>query len=349
MNNDLPVVSVLLRIVMLAVSLIIVGFFAGAETAFLAMDKWAIESLSNDGDKRARLLQNMKQNSKNTLSAILVGTNIFTILVSVTALSMAYSFGFTGPFNVAVVSLIATAFVFVFSELIPKSYAAKFPTELALVVAAPLDFAVKMLSPVSYLMAAIPSVLLSILSRGRKEILQKPESEVLAVFEMAEEDGYVKPEDRDVIDSVFDSKHKTIADMMMPMEQVVTYEPTVTLSESIDLFSRHKYSRVPVVSDCGDKVIGVVYIKDAIRQVVLNRGNGLQPVTSVMRLPYSVDSGESVLRVLSRLKRDKVHLAVVSRGRLHAGIVTMDDLLRELVGEIPEEVHSSGNAVVDTA
>jgi len=139
MNNDLPVVSVLLRIVMLAVSLIIVGFFAGAETAFLAMDKWAIESLSNDGDKRARLLQNMKQNSKNTLSAILVGTNIFTILVSVTALSMAYSFGFTGPFNVAVVSLIATAFVFVFSELIPKSYAAKFPTELALVVAAPLD------------------------------------------------------------------------------------------------------------------------------------------------------------------------------------------------------------------
>lgn len=345
MNTDVSLVSVLLRVTLFIVSLLAVGFFAGAETAFLAMDKWVIKSLSNEGNERARLLQALEQNSKNTLSALLVGTNIFTILVSVTALSIAYSFGFRGPVNVAIVSLVTTAFVFVFSELVPKTYAARVPTEAALSVSIPLGFAVRILSPVSYMMAVIPSLLVSILSRSKKDAFQKPESEVLAIFEMAEEDGYVKPEDKDVIDSVFNSKQKAVAEIMQPMKNVVTYKIGVTLWECIGLFDSHRYSRVPVVTGSGDKVAGVVYIKDAIREVVSNPENGSLPVTSVMRLPYLVQAGENILRVFSRLKRKKVHLAVVVQGKQPVGIITMDDLLEELVGDIPEEIqpHEAAN------
>lgn len=346
MDTEVSVVSILIRVVLFLLSLLSVGFFAGAETAFLAMDKWVIDNLSSEGDKRAALLKGMKQNSKNTLSAVLVGTNVFTILASVTALSAAYSLGFRGPLNVAVVSLITTAFVFVFSELIPKTYAAKAPTRVALSVAALLNFAVRVLGPVSYLVGAIPSLLTSFFSRRRKEASQKPETEVLAVFEMAEEDGYVKPEDRDVIDSVFNSKDKKVLDILVPLKNVVTYSPSTTLSEGIDLFREYRYSRVPVLSDSGRKVTGIVYIKDAIREVVSNPKKGSLPVTAVMRSPYLVQAGENILRVFSRLKRDRVHLAVAVQGNSPVGIITMDDLLEELVGEIPEEAYADNATLV---
>lgn len=346
MDTEVSVVSILIRVVLFLLSLLSVGFFAGAETAFLAMDKWVIDNLSSEGGQRAALLKSMKQNSKNTLAAVLVGTNVFTILASVTALSVAYSLGFKGPLNVAVVSFITTAFVFVFSELIPKTYAAKAPTRVALSVAVLLNFAVRVLGPASYLIGAIPSLLTSFFSRRRKEASQKPETEVLAVFEMAEEDGYVKPEDRDVIDSVFSSKDKKVLDILVPLMNVVTYSPSTTLSEGIDLFREYRYSRVPVLSDSGRKVAGIVYMKDAIREVVSNPKKGSLPVTAVMRSPYLVPAGENILRVFSRLKRDRVHLAVVVQGNSPVGIITMDDLLEELVGEIPEEAYAGSATLV---
>jgi putative hemolysin len=345
MDSDVSFTSIFIRAALFLVSLLSVGFFAGAETAFLAMDKWVIDSLAREGDRRAKLLKGMKRNSKNTLSAVLVGTNVFTILASVTALSIAYSLEFKGPLTVAIVSLVTTAFVFVFSELVPKTYAAKAPTSAALSVALLLDCSVKVLSPVSYLMGAIPSMLTSILSRRRKETYQKPESEVLAVFEMAEEEGYVKPEDKDVVDSVFNSKDKKAIDVFMPLKNVVTYRPSTTLREGIDQFREHRYSRVPILSDSEGRIIGVLYIKDAIREIVSNPQKGSLPVTAVMRPVYFVQADDSILRVFSTLKRDKVHMAVVAQRNLPLGIITMDDLLEELVGEIPEEHYSKNSEV----
>jgi putative hemolysin len=338
MSADIPIVSLLLRIAVLIISVLAVGFFAGAETAFLAMDKWVISSLSTEGDKRARVLQGLKDNSENTLSALLVGTNVFTILVSVSALSIAYTLGFNRPIHVTVVSLLATAVIFIFSELIPKTYTANAPTESALSVSIPLGIAVKALSPVAYLVAVLPGFLVSVFSRGSKSASDEPESEVMAIFEIAEEDGYVTPEDKDVIDSVFSSRSKTVAEIMQPWNKVVAYEPGVTLWQAVDMFDSHRYSRVPVVSAGGD-VLGVVYIKDVVREVVSNPENAALPVTHVMRPPHQVMAGENILTVFSKLKRMKVHLAVVVQGKKPVGIVTMEDLLKELVGDIPEEVH----------
>lgn len=339
MNADIPIVSVLLRSGALVISVLAVGFFAGAETAFLAMDKWVISSLSNEGDKRARILQELKENSENTVSAILVGTNVFTILVSVSALSIAVSLGFNRPIHVTVVSLLATAIVFIFSELIPKTYTANAPTESALAVSIPLGIAVKLLSPVAYVMAAVPAFLVSVFSRDDKVVAGEPESEMLAIFEIAEEDGYVTPEDKDVIDSVFSSRSKTVAEIMQPWDNVVAYKPGVTLWEAVELFDSHKYSRIPVVSEAGGQVIGVAYIKDVVREVVSNPENKALSVTQVMRPVHQVMAGENLLSVFSRLQRMKVHLAVVVQGKTPVGIVTMDDLLEELVGDMPEEVH----------
>ena len=128
MSADL--ISNIIRGILLVFSLVVRAFFAGSETAFLAMDKWAVDSLANEGDERALLLKKMKENSKNTVSALLVGTNICTILFSVLAVSLSYAIGLEGPAYLGLVSLLTTAVVFVFSDLMPKTFAAVSYTHL---------------------------------------------------------------------------------------------------------------------------------------------------------------------------------------------------------------------------
>ncbi len=309
-------------------SLVVRAFFAGSETAFLAMDKWAVDSLANEGDERALLLKKMKENSKNTVSALLVGTNICTILFSVLAVSLSYAIGLEGPAYLGLVSLLTTAVVFVFSDLMPKTFAAKAPTHVALSVAVPLDVSLRILSPAAYLIGAVPSLLTSLFSRKRGKVPDKPQEEVLTVLDMAEENGYVKPEDKDVIDSIFDIKDKKVKDIMTPFENVVAFEPSTTILTAIESFKEHGY------------VMGVLYIKDAVGEVVRHPENGSLPITSIMREPYIVNASDSILKVLSRLKKDKVHMAIVMQGSSPVGIVTMQDLIEELIGDISEEVRS---------
>ena len=341
MSTGIPIFSLLLRIVLLIISVLAVGFFAGAETAFMAMDKWVISTLAGEGDKRARMLQSLKDNSENTVSAVLVGTNVFTVLVSVSALSMArLGLQQAHPRDAGLAACHRRG-VRIF-RAIPKTYSANAPTEAAL--SCPyLGIAVKVLSPVAYLVGAVPAFLVSVFTRGSASAAEEPKSEVMAIFEIAEEDGYVTPEDKDVIDSVFNSGSKTVAEIMQPWDKVVAYEPSVTLWQAVDLFDSHRYSRVPVVAP-GREVLGVVYIKDVVREVVSDPENAALPITHVMRPPYQVTAGENILSAFTKLKRMKVHLAVVAQGRKPVGIVTMEDLLKELVGDIPDEVRLDGTA-----
>lgn len=337
---DWSFISNVVRVVLLLLSLVARAFFAGCETAFLSMDKWAIDNLATEGDNRAYLLKKMKEDSRNTISALLVGTNICTILFSVLAVSLSQTLGFKGPLYLSIVSLVTTAIVFVFSDLMPKAFAAKAPTQVAMALAAPLDLSVRILNPAAYLMAAVPSLLTSMFSRRRKELPGRPEEEVLTVFDMAEENGYVKPEDKDVIDSVFDVKDKHVIDIMIPLKNVVTLSSTTTILDAIESFKEYGYSRVPVVSPETGQIVGVLYIKDAIREVVRNADNESLPIRLIMRKPYTVQTTESILRVLSKLKRDKVHMAIVVHNNVPVGIVTMQDLIEELLGDIPEEARS---------
>ena len=337
---DSSFISNLVRVLLLFSSLFARAFFAGCETAFLAMDKWAIDNLAAEGDERALLLKRMKEDSRNTVSALLVGTNICTILFSVLMVSLSQTLGLKGPLYMGIVSLVTTATVFVFSDLMPKALAAKAPTHMAIKVAVPLDLSVRALNPAAYLMAAIPSLLTSAFSKRHKELPGRPEEEVLTVFDIAEENGYVKPEDKDVIDSVFDVKDKRVIDIMIPLRNVVTLNSDTSILRAIESFREYGYSRVPVVSPETGGIVGVLYIKDAIREVVSNADNGSLPVSSIMRKPYVVQANESILRVLSKLKRDKVHMAIVAHNSSPIGIVTMQDLLEELLGDIPEEARS---------
>jgi len=337
MSSEVTLFSISIRILIFILAILGIGFFSGSETAFLAMDGWAIKRLCAEGDEKASLLKTMARHSKNTISALLVGTNVLTALSSVTASSIFLVLGFKGVFSIAVVSLVTTAVVFIFSELIPKSYAAMFPTETALSIARPLMFLSRVLKPVSFAATAIPNFISSLLTKQKTEGHDKSDKPVRVALNMAEEDGYVKPEETKVIYGVLNSRDKKASEIMLSMKDVITFSPKVTLATCMEVFRKYRYSRIPVVSENRNEVLGVAYMKDVVEKVVHSREQITQPVTSVMREPFFVSSEEKILDLLSKFKKKKIHFAVVRQEKMPAGIVTMEDILEEILGDIPED------------
>lgn len=340
MSTDvpLPLSAVLVKLALFTASVGLVGFFAGSETAFLAMDSWAIDKLSSEGDRRARILKELQADSGNTISALLVGTNVFTVLASAMTASLAHAFGLRGVAAMGLVPVLTTAVLFIFSELVPKSYAAAQPTETALWVAPCLSATARVLRPVALALAAVPAYFAGVLSRRvRKAGSHSTDEAVRVAIDIAGEDGYVNPDETEVIYGVLDSSDTAVSEVMVPMERVVTFEPHTSLNEALHVFRRCRFSRVPVLVPETRQVTGVVYVKDVVRKLVLSGTSGTEPVMSVARKPYFAQARDNVLDLLSRLRKTKVHLAVVLSGKQVAGIVTMDDLLEEILGDMPED------------
>ncbi len=340
MSTDvpLPLAAVLIKLAVFAASVGLVGFFAGSETAFVAMDTWAIDKLSSDGDRRARILKELQADSGNTISALLVGTNVFTVLASAMTASLAHAFGLRGFAAMGLVPVLTTAVLFIFSELVPKSYAAAQPTETALWVAPCLSVTARTLRPVALALAAAPAYLAGVLSRRvRKAGAHSTDEAVRVAIDIAGEDGYVNPDETEVIYGVLDSSDTAVSEVMVPMERTVTFKPDTSLNEALNVFRRCRFSRVPVFLPETRQVTGVVYVKDVMRKLVLPGTSGTEPVMSVARKPHFAQAQDNVLDLLSRLRKTKVHLAVVLNGRQVAGMVTMDDLLEEILGDIPED------------
>ena len=336
MDADVPLAQVLIRICLFVLSFLVRSFFAASETAFLSMDRWAIEGLASTGDRRASLLSSLASDARSTISAILIGTNVSTVLASVMGASLASILGAGQTVYLGLVPVALTGFLFFFSELVPKTYAAGMPTELALAVAPVLSALVSVLRPVSAALSIVPQMFAGAVAR-RKEVLMSSDEPVRAAVDLAAQEGQVEREDGEVIVGVLDSSDTRVGDIMVPMDRVMTLRPDVSAGEALAQFRVHRFSRVPVISDSGE-VLGVVYMKDVIREALREPARMNTPVSYLVRAPFRVSPSENLLDVLSRMKKNRVHFAVVSDLSDHGtplGIVTMEDILSKIVGDTP--------------
>lgn len=353
MDTDVPLLSIALRTALLLASLAGIGFFAGSETAFLAMDTWAIRGLKSSGDQRATLLWGLLSDSGNTLSALLIGTNVLTVLTSVMGASVAYLLGMRGAVALTVVPVAITALVFLFSELFPKTYASSAPTEIALAVAPTLKAVVSLLKPLSLVLAAAPNLFAKMLARNPAHAASVSDEPVRAAVGLAEEEGQVDKEDGEVIVGVLDSSDTKVTDIMVPLSTVRKFSPDVGALSALGVFQSCRFSRIPVVANESGKengkeegkedgtrtmqVVGIVYMKDVVREILRGSGSGV-PVKDLMRPVFAVYAADNLLDVLSRMRKSRVHMAIVMKGQEPAGIVTLEDILEEIVGDIQEDV-----------
>ncbi len=345
MDTDIPILAVGVRALVFVLSFLAIGFFSGSETAFLGMDVWAVEGLLSLNDKRAEKLRLLHETRETTISALLVGTNVFTVLASVMAMSIAILLGAQGAVKAVAVPLAVTLLVFVFAELVPKSYASEKPTETALYVAMPLFSVVGCLRPVARFVQGVPVALSKLCRSKTGAAISSSDEAVRVALDLAGEESGSTKEDADVISGVLDSSDVSLGQIMIPIEQAVVFSPETTCQDALAIFKKYRFSRVPVFDKRTGQVTGLVYLKDVVRCVhIASEGPGRlqsgcpKTVGGIARGVFVVDAGQKVLDVLARMRQNRIHLAVVLRGPKPVGIVTIEDLIEEILGDIPEDV-----------
>ena len=326
--------GVVARIIVLVVLVILSGFFSSAETALTTVNKLRIRALTEEKSKRALMVSKLIENPSKMLSAILIGNNIVNLSASSLATTLAIEY--FQSIGAGVVTGILTIVILIFGEITPKSLATTYAEKLSLFYAPVILLLTYILTPVSFL--------LNLLSRGllflfridpNKKTATVTESELLTMVEVSHEEGVIESEERTMINNVVDFGDSYAKDVMVPRIDMAFAEDTMSYDELYQLFAAEQYSRMPVYSETRDNVIGIIHLKDVF---FFSGSHEEFKITDYMREPFFTYEFKKTSELMNEMRRDSIGLAIVldEYGAV-AGLVSMEDLLEEIVGEIRDE------------
>ncbi len=321
------------RLLGLLVLLAFSGFFSGSETALLSLDKLRVRFLQQKGRPGADNLAKMLDNPDHLLSGILVGNNLVNIAASVIATGL-----FVGMFEERgewLTVLILTPVLLIFSEVCPKTYAAQYPEKVSFLVLRPISFIIWLLTPVVAIVSSLSRALTSFFRRHDAESLSVSEDEIRAMIEVGEESGVVAAEQRRMLHGIFDLSETRVRDVMLPRTEIVGLDVKANFYEALEVIRQARHSRFPVYSDSLDNIVGVVHSKEVLDFIERTEQFAL---ADLCRKPYFVPESKRVAVLLQsfRQKRDHIAIVVDEYGGVE-GIVTLEDVVEEIVGEIHDE------------
>ncbi|MEY4174896.1 MAG: hypothetical protein RI900_2061 [Actinomycetota bacterium] len=333
-------VLMLVAIFLLLVALV---FLAVAEMGLSRMSKPRATSLAEQGSKSGRALKRLVDEPERWVNSVLLTVNTFqTVQSSLTAIVFGRMFGGWG----VVVGVVLNVLVFfVLAEAVPKTYAVIYPQRAALVSARPVSVLVSF-PPLQWASRALIG-LTNVIVKG-KGLERGPfvsESELLGIVETAAEDEVIEEEERELIESIIEFGDTVAREVMVPRPDIVVIPSDATVSAGLDIALQHGFSRLPVISaDDDDDVLGLAFAKDLMRAE--RDGAGDQSVTGLLRPVRFVPENKPVNRLMREMQHEKFHLALVADeyGAL-SGLITLEDCLEELVGEIHDE-HDTEDAEV---
>jgi CBS domain containing-hemolysin-like protein len=324
----------LLFLVLLALSLGLSAFFAGAETALVSLTRIDLQGLRERGDRRGAILRNLKSHTSRLLATILIGQNLFITAASSLATALAVSWvGET--YGVPAAIVFSTVVLFIFAEMTPKSIAAASPVAISRAVAVPMAWTMKILSPVVNVLTRISSGMLRRFGVPEKAP-SMTEEEMKSLFNLGAEEGVIHGEERKLLHKVLEFGDRTVRDIMVPRTKVVAVPETARFEDVRLVLKEHKFSRVPVYRGTLDNVVGILNAKDLFdlsdeeeRNFSLDRY--LDP-------PFLVPEFKRAEDLFREMRRRRTHMAVVvdEHGGT-AGIATIEDAIEELLGAIQDE------------
>ncbi len=325
--------EIMWRLLALLVLLGLSGFFSGSETALLSLDKLRVRFLQQKEHPNADKLANLLDNPDRLLSGILVGNNLVNIAASVIATGLFVSyFGEQGEWLTV---LILTPILLIFSEICPKTYAAQYPEKMSFLVLKPIRFIVWTLTPIILVVSSVSNFLTSFLRKKAAESLSVSEDEIKAMIEMGEESGVVAAEQRQMLHGIFDLSETRVRDIMIPRTEVTGIDQTASFREVLSIARQTRHSRFPVFSENLDSIVGVIHSKDILDYVGQTEHFDLKELS---RKPYYVPESKRIGVLLQSFRKKREHLAIVvdEYGGME-GIVTLEDVVEEIVGEIHDE------------
>lgn len=324
--------SDVIQLIILVVLLGLSAFFSSAETSLTTANKIRIRSLAEDGSKRAKTLLKITDNSGKMLSAILIGNNIVNLSAASLTTSLAYSFGGS---MVAIASGILTVLILLFGEITPKTMATIHAEKMALIYAPIISMFMKIMTPVIFLINGLSMgvlLLLRVDPNAKNDIMT--ETELRTIVDVSHEDGVIESDEREMIYNVFDLGDAKAKDVMVPRVHVTFADVESTYEELLEIFREDKFTRLPVFEETTDNVIGTINMKD----LLLYDNTKEFHIRDILREAYFTYEYKNISELLVEMRQASFNIAIVldEYGET-AGLITLEDILEEIVGEIHDE------------
>ena len=326
--------SVIILLLMLS------AYFSATETAFASINRIRMMSYADDGNRKAARVVYILDHFDKALTSLLIGNNIVNTACASVATLMATKLW--GQGSVTAATLLTTLVVFFFAEMLPKTYAKECNERFAMSVSGSLLFLMRIFTPVSFVFSRLSNAAKRMVSSDEQEEPTVTEDELHDIIETIGDAGELDDDTTELVQSALEFTGTTVADVVTPWDQVTTLKSTMSAQEVMEVINAAHYSRLPVIDSSGE-VCGILQIRRFLKEY-LQKGSGIR-LTRLMDRVYRIQSGMPIDEVLDHLSAKKVHMAVVAAPDGHTlGIVTVEDILEELVGEIYDEEDKEAHA-----
>ena len=322
-----------IRLIILVVLIMLSAFFSSAETALTTVNKIRMRKLSDEGNERAKTVLKITENSGKMLSAILIGNNVVNLSASSIATTLAIDM--LGSKGAGIATGIVTLLILVFGEISPKTIATIHAVPISMAYANIIYWLMKLLTPVIFAVNQIAMFFLKILRVDPNTDQNKlTEEELRTIVDVSHETGVIETEEKDMINNLFDFGDAEAKEVMVPRIDMTFADINSTYEELIELFRKDKFTRLPVYEDSTDNVIGIINMKD----LLLYDDKETFHIRDILREPYYTYEHKNTAELFMDMRSSSISIAIVlDEYGATAGLITLEDLLEEIVGEIRDE------------
>ncbi len=317
----------------LVILLVLSAFFSSAETALTTVNKMRIRTLAEGGNRKAITVTKIIENPSKMLSAILVGNNIVNL--SASALATTLTLEVFGSQLVGVATGVLTMLILVFGEITPKTLATIYSEKISLAYSGIIYFLMNILTPIIFVVNKL-SLLFLLLMRidPKKKQDSMTEDELRTIVEVSHEEGVIESEEKKMINNVFDFGDVLAKDIMIPRIDMIMVDVNVTYEELIEVYREEKFTRIPVYEESADNVIGIINMKDLL---LIDKGQEFS-VRNLLREPLFTFEFKKTTELMVEMRQTFNNIVIVlDEYGAPAGLITLEDMLEEIVGEIRDE------------
>lgn len=337
----------IVQLIVLFFLLILSGLFSSAETALTTVNRNKLRAMSEEGHKRAGKVLKMTEDSSKLLSTVLVGNNIVNL--SASALATTLCTELFGSKFVGLATGILTFLILIFGEITPKSLATLYSLQLSLFYAYPIAFLMFIFTPVIWILNKLSYLIFKLFRIDpNHNPNQMTESELRTIVDVSHEEGVIEPEEKKMITNVVDFGDALSKDIMIPRADMVCADVNSTYEEMIEILNSENYSRIPIYEESKDHIIGILHVKDLFMYRE-RYGTEALDVRKIMRKPLFVYEYQKTARIFADMKTSSASVCIVlDEYGITAGLITMEDLVEEIVGDIRDEYDEAEKDLIRT-
>ena len=321
------------EIIILAILLVLSGFFSGSEVALISLTKLKAQQMLDNKKLGSVFVKKLKDDHQRMLATILIGNNLVNVAASAIATSIMINV--FESYAIAIATGIMTLLILVFGEITPKSIAAKNNELISQLVATPIWYLGIILAPILNILDTFLNKFISIIGIKAQEKAITDE-EIMSVIRAAEEEGSIKETEEKMISSILKFDDTSVSEIATPRRDMIMLESKIKIKDALKLVLKKNHTRIPVYEKHKDKIIGIVHIRDLMMHAQGKNKN--QSISKIIYKPHFVPEVKKISDLMKQFQKRKEHMAIVvdEHGSI-TGLVTMEDALEEIVGEIMDE------------